>query len=99
VIAPSPRLPRALTAIACAGLLSSACLAAAGPASASGRADLAGTHPGWAVQSRSVAAPDATTRVSAWVYLAGRDPAGLTAYAAAVSQPGGRLYLPAHSDS
>jgi subtilase family serine protease len=84
--------PRALTAVACAGLLGSACLTTAGSALAAGRAQLAGTHPGWAVPARSVAAPDAAATVSARVYLAGRDPAGLSAYAAAVSQPGSGLY-------
>jgi subtilase family serine protease len=92
VTAPNRRLPRALTAIACAGLLSSACLTTAGAARAAGRAKLSGTRPAWAVQARSVAAPDAAARVSARVYLAGRDPAGLGAYAAAVSQPSSRLY-------
>jgi subtilase family serine protease len=39
-----------------------------------------------------VASPDAVAGVSARVYLAGRDPAGLAAYAAAVSDPASRMY-------
>jgi subtilase family serine protease len=39
-----------------------------------------------------VASPDAAARVSARVYLAGRDPAGLAAYAAAVSDPASPRY-------
>jgi subtilase family serine protease len=39
-----------------------------------------------------VATPDAAASVSARVYLAGRDPAGLAAYAAAVSDPASRMY-------
>jgi subtilase family serine protease len=39
-----------------------------------------------------VASPDAVASVSARVYLAGRDPAGLAAYAAAVSDPASQMY-------
>jgi subtilase family serine protease len=57
-----------------------------------GRSALPGTHPAWAVPSRLVAAPDASSVISARLYLAGRDPAGLAGYAAAVSDPRGRSY-------
>lgn len=86
------RSSRALITTACAGILSAACLTAAAGAQAAGRAQLAGTHPAWAVQGRMMVAPDATAPVSARVYLAGRDPAGLAAYAAAVSDPASSLY-------
>ncbi len=70
-------------------------LAAAGPASAqptSARAELAGTHPAWAVRARLLAAPDAGSTITARVYLAGRDRAGLASYAAAVSNPSSSAY-------
>jgi subtilase family serine protease len=74
---------------------SPAAMSAAGmsPAATSlGRSALAGTHPAWAVPSRLVASPDAGSAISARLYLAGRDPAGLAAYAAAVSDPRSRSY-------
>ncbi len=70
-------------------------LAAAGPASAEptwARAELVGTHPAWAVGARLLAAPDASSAITARVYLAGRDPAGLASYAAAVSDPASAAY-------
>jgi subtilase family serine protease len=66
--------------------------------SATGRAGLAGTHPAWAIAGREVARPDAAAPVTARVYLAGRDKAGLAAYASAVATPGSpdyRAYLSA----
>jgi subtilase family serine protease len=98
----APRGPhfRALAASAC-GLLAIAGLAAAGSARASagpasaastGRTSLAGSHPAWAVPARMVAAPDAAASVSVRMYLAGRDPAGLADYAAAVSDPASPTY-------
>jgi subtilase family serine protease len=48
---------------------------------------LPGTHPAWATATANRGATPAGTPVSAQVYLAGRDPAGLAAYARAVSTP------------
>jgi subtilase family serine protease len=65
------------------------------PASATpaGRVLVPDTHPAWATAARRVTAPDtAGQRVTARVYLAGRDPAGLAAYATAVSDPGNLLF-------
>jgi subtilase family serine protease len=56
------------------------------------RASIVGTHPTWATSARVVAGQASTGAVSARVYLAGRDPAGLRAYATAVSAPGSPLY-------
>lgn len=39
-----------------------------------------------------MASPEASSAISARVYLAGRDPSGLAAYAAAVSDPRNRAY-------
>lgn len=51
------------------------------------------TRPSWAVASRRVASGTAAAgSVGARVYLAGRDPAGLSAYAAAVSDPASPEY-------
>jgi subtilase family serine protease len=97
------RAVRALAATASAiGLAGIGLAAATAPAGAAGtttgtgagpgRSALAGTHPAWAVPSRLVAAPDASSALSARVYLAGRDQAGLAAYAAAVSDPRDRSY-------
>jgi subtilase family serine protease len=88
---------RTLTAVASAGILCLAGLATtigaqAAPAAGSGRATLAGTRPAWAVASRMVAPAGPAATVTARVYLAGRDPAGLTAYAAGVSDPASPLY-------
>jgi subtilase family serine protease len=77
----------------CAATLTVAGLTAAVSAQAApSRADLAGTHPAWAVPGRMVAAPDADPAVATRVYLAGRDPAGLAAFAAAVSDPASPRY-------
>jgi subtilase family serine protease len=66
------------------------------PASASAaatRTAIAGTHPSWAQAQPSTPAPAVVSgTVNATIYLAGRDAAGLTAYATAVSTPGNRLY-------
>jgi subtilase family serine protease len=69
-------------------------LAAASPAHAASRpVPIAGTHPGWAVAPERVQGPAAVSgTVTARVYLAGRDRAGLAAYATAVSTPGNALY-------
>jgi len=72
-----------------AGMLSPAALAQPAPE----RAAIAGTHPAWANESTRVSpAPVTSGTVSARVYLAGHDSAGLAAYATAVSTPSDALY-------
>ncbi|HEX3925088.1 MAG TPA: S53 family peptidase [Streptosporangiaceae bacterium] len=62
-------------------------------AQAAQRAAIAGTHPAWAVPAHRVGTAAVTAgTVNARVYLAGRDQAGLTAFATAVSTPGNALY-------
>jgi subtilase family serine protease len=51
-----------------------------------------GTHPGWAVPGAEAGAVPGGESLNVRVYLAGRDPAGLAAYAAAVSDPAGPEY-------
>jgi subtilase family serine protease len=79
-------------AAGCALVVSAMTTAAAaqpGPA----RVAIADTHPQWATAStRMSQRPVTTGTVTAEVYLAGQDPAGLAAYAAAVSAPGNALY-------
>ncbi|MGW0410223.1 S53 family peptidase [Streptomyces collinus] len=53
---------------------------------------LAGTKPAWATAKADKGATADSARVNARVYLAGRDRAGLAAYAKAVSDPGSPLY-------
>ncbi|MFJ7334627.1 protease pro-enzyme activation domain-containing protein [Streptomyces sp. NPDC101110] len=57
-----------------------------------GRDPLAGTRPAWATAKADKGATSDATRVSARVYLAGRDAAGLAAYAKAVSDPDSASY-------
>ncbi|MGV9247107.1 S53 family peptidase [Streptomyces sp. NPDC003710] len=57
-----------------------------------GRASLAGTKPAWATAKADKGAASNSAQVSARVYLAGRDAAGLAAYAKAVSDPSSPLY-------
>ena len=73
-----------------AGVMTST--AAAQPRTA--RPAIAGTHPGWATTSSRRVGTRAVTAgtVSARIYLAGRDPRGLTAFSTAVSTPGNALY-------
>ncbi|HUJ34342.1 MAG TPA: S53 family peptidase [Solirubrobacteraceae bacterium] len=71
------------------GALVSAGSAAAAP----GRTAIPGTHPDWAVSRAGHQAPAVTTgAVNLRVYLAGQDPAGLAAYATAVSDPTSASY-------
>ena len=56
-----------------------------------GRDTLQGTKPLWATAQADKGATADASRVSARVYLAGRDAAGLSAYAKAVSDPSSRL--------
>ncbi|TDT95377.1 pro-kumamolisin-like protein [Streptomyces sp. 846.5] len=53
---------------------------------------LTGSHPAWATAKADQGAVAADTVTSATVYLAGQDPAGLAAYAKAVSSPGSATY-------
>jgi subtilase family serine protease len=63
-------------------------LAAPGPQ----RLAVVGSHPAWATATAGRGLVPASTAISARVYLAGRDPAGLAAYAARVSEPGSAVY-------
>ena len=88
---------RALGAAGAASLLAvGISIAASGPASASGtpvRVALAGTQPGLATAKGLLkAAPALPAHITADVYLANRDTAGLTAFAQAVSTPGSAQY-------
>jgi subtilase family serine protease len=79
----------AATALAVGVLTSAAATAQAGPA----RVPIAGTHPAWATASARISQRAVTTgTVTAKVYLAGQNQAGLAAYASAVSTPGNALY-------
>ena len=57
-----------------------------------GRDTLQGTKPLWATAQADKGATADASRVSARVYLAGRDAAGLSAYAKAVSDPSSPSY-------
>jgi subtilase family serine protease len=57
-----------------------------------GRDALAGTKPAWATAKADKGATSNSAQVSARVYLAGRNAAGLAAYAKAVSDPASPLY-------
>ncbi|MFE9094326.1 protease pro-enzyme activation domain-containing protein [Streptomyces sp. NPDC007264] len=57
-----------------------------------GRDTLAGTKPAWATAGADRGATPDSAQVSARVYLAGRDAAGLAAYAKAVSDPSSPVY-------
>ncbi|HEY7432342.1 MAG TPA: S53 family peptidase [Streptosporangiaceae bacterium] len=85
---------RAAAAVLAAGALGFGGLAAAPAAQAlAQRAPIPGTHPAWATTHGHTAAPAVTSgTVSARVYLAGRDRAGLASFATAVSTPGNGLY-------
>ncbi|MET7882980.1 S53 family peptidase [Streptomyces avermitilis] len=56
------------------------------------RDTLAGTKPAWATTTADKGATDNGSQVSARVYLAGKDAAGLAAYAKAVSDPNSASY-------
>jgi subtilase family serine protease len=86
------RLRAAFTAVAAATLAAGVLTSAAAQASTT-RAGITGTHPAWATASARVSSRPVTSgTVTARVYLAGQDPAGLAAYAMAVSTPGHALY-------
>jgi subtilase family serine protease len=87
------RLRTVATAAAAAALCVGAVAAASPSPSSSPRKAIPDTRPSWAVASTKVSAQPVTTgTVTARVYLAGQDPAGLAAYAAAVSAPGNASY-------
>jgi subtilase family serine protease len=93
-----PRVSRRLrvifTTTAGAALVAGVLASAASPASAqstSARVPLSGSQPAWAVSSARVS-QQATGTVTANVYLAGQNQAGLAAFATAVATPGNALY-------
>jgi subtilase family serine protease len=68
-------------------------VSAGSAAAAPGRAAIPGTHPDWAVSRSAKQAPAVTSgAVNLRVYLAGQNPAGLAAYATAVSDPTSASY-------
>jgi subtilase family serine protease len=80
-------------AAAAGATAATAATAGSGPA----RAAVAGTRPAWATAKNSMRGATAQAvagrgTVTASVYLAGRDPGGLTAFSSAVSTPGNPLY-------
>jgi subtilase family serine protease len=82
------RRRRALTAAAVALPLVAATLAAVGSAQATDRRTVIGTKPDWAHSSVDRGKTSDGQRIDAKVWLSGRDPQGMDAYAAAVSTPG-----------
>ena len=80
------RAAGAAAALAVTGLAAAPQAQAAVP-----RAAIDGSRPAWAVTSDQVSRA-VTGSLRAQVYLAGRDPSGLAAFAAAVSTPGNPLY-------
>jgi subtilase family serine protease len=86
------RRRRALTAAAVALPLVGAAFAATGTAQANDRHTVAGTKPSWARSAVDRGKTDSGQRIDVRVWLSGRDPKGLDAYATAVSTPGNALY-------
>ena len=81
----------AAVTLAVSGLVSATAAHAATGSTA--RVVIAGTRPSWAVTHGPKAAPAVKTgSVDARIYLAGRDEAGLTAYATEVSTPSDAMY-------
>jgi len=82
---------KSIAALAFAGILP--VQGAMAEESAPGRAAIAGTRPAWANETRRVSPGHVTSgTVSARVYLASQNAAGLSAYATAVSTPSDALY-------
>jgi subtilase family serine protease len=79
---------RALTAGAVVLPLIAAAFVSTGTAQANDRQTVAGTKPTWANSSADRGRTAGDQRVDARVWLSGRDPKGLDAYALAVSTPG-----------
>src|SRR4051794_23882771 len=86
------RRRRALKAAAVALPLVAAAFSTVGTAQANDRSPVAGTKPAWAKASADRGRTDSGQNVDAKVWLSGRDPKGLDAYARAVSTPGNALY-------
>jgi subtilase family serine protease len=86
-------LRAAVTAAAAATLAVGVMTSTAAAQPRTARAGIAGTHPAWATASARMSSQAVTSgNVTARVYLAGQDPAGLASYATAVSTPGNALY-------
>jgi subtilase family serine protease len=84
---------RAAVITAAAATLAIGVLTTAAAASSPARMPIANTHPAWATASARMSQQALTTgNVTARVYLAGQNPAGLAAYATAVSTPGNAMY-------
>ena len=86
---------RAIATAGAASLLAVGVVTAATAASAGStpRVSIAGSHPQWASAKAKVSnAAVSSSAVTANVYLAAHNGAGLIAYAKAVSTPGNRLY-------
>ena len=90
---------RTAAIVTAAAALGGGVLAVAGPAAAvrppahPARVAIAGTKPAWADAATRVSSRPVTTgQVSLRVYLAGRNPSGLAAFARAVSTPGNPQY-------
>jgi subtilase family serine protease len=84
---------RVISATVAVSALTLGGFAMATAAQAAPRKAIAGTHPQWAIAAHRVSSPAVSSgAVTARVYLAGRNPAGLAAYATAVSAPGNALY-------
>ncbi|WP_327289790.1 S53 family peptidase [Streptomyces sp. NBC_01198] len=79
-------------ALASGSLLIAAPSQAAGSAAAPTAKTIAGTHPAWATPAGDAGSVPSGTEITGTVYLAGQDPAGLTAYATAVSDPANASY-------
>jgi subtilase family serine protease len=86
-------LRAAVTAAAAATLAVGVMTSTAAAQPSTARAGIAGTHPAWATASARMSSQPVTSgTVTARVFLAGQDPAGLASYAMAVSTPGNALY-------
>src|SRR3989442_6287703 len=86
------RRRRALTAAALALPLIAAGLAPTTTAQANDRRPVAGTKPTWARASADRGKTSDEQRLDARIWLGGKDPKGLDAYAQAVSTPGSPQY-------
>jgi len=83
---------RGAVALPAAAALAGAFVVAGPVVAASASASVGGTHPAWATPSTDRGEAVSSSPVSTTVYLAGRDAAGMTAYAAAVSDPQSAAY-------
>lgn len=85
-----------MVAAASLALLSGSLLLAATPSQASAPAasakTITGSHPAWATASADAGSVSSSAEITGTVYLAGQDPAGLTSYATAVSDPSNASY-------